>query len=225
MFNPFKKKPQKPAYLSESMRDTVWGDRPMDSWPPDGTTGKPWDTFAQARELVKNGKTDDAIQKFLTITEMADLESRHYLQAWFFLRQLKHPVPENKQNVVYGIIVEAAMATGFDLMAAYHDHHARFYSHVGGGTIWERPDGRLDKPIDTLFNVGQQVANILGTEEKPRPAIVTNKEMRFTMLTPGGMGFGQGTEQQLVQDAKGRALLLASVNLLNAITEITKQNK
>lgn len=239
MFNPFKKKPDaKPAqppqppsqppqgrkYISEIMRDTVWGDRPLDQWPKPGapaSTTPPWNRFVEARSKIEAGKPDDAVPILLSITETPDLESRHYLQAWKFLRELKYPIPADKQNRVYGVIFEVGMPTGLDLLVAYGDHHARFYSHAGGGTIWEHSDNRLDNAIDALLQVGQKVVDAIGSSEKPRPPVPTQGLMRFSMLTPAGMGFGQGTEQQLMSDNMGKVVVVVAANLLNEITKIT----
>lgn len=230
MFKPFRKQSQKPTkpsaqppkqYLSEAMRDVVWGDLPWERWAPDDATGYPWDLFLEARKLASAGQNDSAIDRLLKIANAPNLESRHYLQAWHFLRQLNHPVPDERKNIVYAVIVEAAMPTGLDLMVAYHDYHARFYSHAGGGTIWERPDAQLDQPIQVLLKVAQQVADVIGTEPKQRPPLPTRGEMRFSLLTPAGMGYAQGTQEMMMQDTMGKALMVTSVNLLNEITRIT----
>jgi hypothetical protein len=229
MRNLFKKQeppaPKQP--ISIVMRDTVWGDAPMDQWPPQtaNAEAEPWNRFAKARTLVSQNKNDEAIQVLRDITELPDLESRHYLQAWKFLRQLKYPVPQDKHNLVYGLIFEVAMPKGLDLLAAYQDCHARFYSYAGSGTVWERPDDRLDKAIQALLTVGQAIAGAIGTAEKPRPEVPPLGQMRFSMLTPGGLAFGQGPEQALMQDKNARIMVMAAANLLKEITTITVNAK
>lgn len=230
MFNLFRKKPQPVPqlpknYVSEAMRPTVWGDMPIENWPPpnspDLDTQEPWKRFVQARNLIQQGKPNEAIPVLLAITKLPDLETRHYMQAWYFLRTLGYAIPEDKQLEVLAVVVEASMPTGLDLMVVYRDYHARFYSHAGGGTIWEHPDNRLDKAIKDLLHIGEAVAKIIMPAEQTIPAIPPKGEMRFTMITPNGFGYGQGTQSSLMQDQRGKALMLASVNLLNEITKIS----
>ncbi len=65
------------------------------------------------------------------------LESRHYLQAWHFLRAAGIQPPEQWAQFVLGVVVEVGMPGGADLVAAYADGSARFYSHAGGGVVWD----------------------------------------------------------------------------------------
>jgi hypothetical protein len=220
--------PQSPQLpISIAMRDTLWGDMSMDKWPPPNTDIRfePWNRFAQARDLLHQGKNDEAIRVLLAITDLPGLESRHYLQAWYFLRQLKVPVPAGRHDQLYAVVVEASMPKGLDLLVVYQDFHARFYSYAGGGTIWERPDTRLDVPIQTLLNAAQEIAKAIGTAEKPRPPVPPQGQMRFSMLTPGGMAFGQGPEQALLQDITGRVIVMAAANLLQEITKLNTSRR
>ena len=71
------------------IRDILFGDLPVDAWPSDeGLSVEPWATFVNARRHKDAGDADTATQSLHQILSMKDLESRHYLQAWHFLRLL-----------------------------------------------------------------------------------------------------------------------------------------
>src|SRR4051812_36577278 len=82
------RKKSSPPPLPISIRDTLFGDLPLEQWPADASraSGEPWASFVAARDALAGGRADDAIAAWTQITEMPDLESRHYLQAWHFLR-------------------------------------------------------------------------------------------------------------------------------------------
>src|ERR1700753_333584 len=83
------------------VRDTLFGDLPMDRWPEGAAESFPWSTFAAARTDVAQGGTTAAVGHWREILGHAGLESRHYLQAWDFLRQHgQHPPPEVATQVV-----------------------------------------------------------------------------------------------------------------------------
>ena len=89
MFNLFKKK-QTSADVKNEIRNMLLGDVPIPAWGKETTDGIPWSLFAEARELiVKKQNYPAAIELYQKITETPGLESRHYLQAWHFLRRLK----------------------------------------------------------------------------------------------------------------------------------------
>src|SRR5690242_11854722 len=79
------------------LRDTLFGDRPIDAWPgvAANAEGFPWDAFALARTHLANGDHESAVSAWRTILNQHGLEPRHYLQAWHFLRQIGHqPSPD-----------------------------------------------------------------------------------------------------------------------------------
>src|SRR4051812_21123452 len=88
-----------------SIRDTLFGDGPIESWPAAGTEAErfePWATFVRAREALAAGRSDEAIAMWRSITEMPALESRHYLQAWHFLRAHGAAVPAERAKELLG---------------------------------------------------------------------------------------------------------------------------
>lgn len=217
MFNFLKKSNDpKPA----SIRDMLFGDLPLAQWTGD-SDAEPWDSFRKAAQFLKKKDQKSAILVFQQITEMQGLESRHYLQAWHFLRGLGIQPPADKAKLVYGVVVEVGMESGADLLAAYRDHHARYYNYSGAAVIWEHPDTSLDDLMDALLNAGQEVANLIGPWEEIRPPTPTADNIRLNMLTPSGLHFGYGGFDALSKDPKGAAIINPATQLMQAL--IAKQ--
>jgi len=222
MFNFFKKK-EKP-HQPVAIRDTLFGDMPMSEWPSDsGLTMEPWISFVQARNHLDKGDKDSAITGLKKISDTSGLESRHYLQAWHFLRQLGVKPPPDKAKFVYGVIIEVAVQGGADLVAAYADRTARYLHHTGGGVNWEHPDTTLDVEIEALLSAGQAVANIIGPWEQARPPAPQGDNVRLNMLTPSGLHFGYGSFQTMHQDPNGRALIDPATRLMQGLTAKNKR--
>ena len=223
MFNWFKKEKPKPASKPITIRDTLFGDLPFSEWPRDpNVTSEPWFSFVNARKILESGDNNSAIAILKKITELPNLESRHYLQAWHFLRQLGVNPPEDKAKIVYGVVVEVGMQNGADIVAAYTDGTARYLHHLGGGEIWERPDSSLDNQIQALLAAGQKVAQYIGPWEHERPEAPGADNVRLNMLTPSGLHFGYGGFKTLSEDPMGNAILSPATLLLQGLTSKNK---
>ncbi|MEP7259317.1 MAG: hypothetical protein ABI687_13035, partial [Flavitalea sp.] len=71
-----------------SPRDMLFGDLPFSYWAPVNNPAIPWILFSHAKDAKDKGDTSEAIKLLSSITALPDLESRHYLQAYYFLDQL-----------------------------------------------------------------------------------------------------------------------------------------
>ena len=218
MFNLFKKK-EKPQ-PAMTVRDTLFGDLPISEWPRgEDATAEPWLSFVKARKLWDKGDKTSAIAVLQQIAGMQGLESRHYLQAWHFLRQLGVTPPADQAKIVYGVVVEVGMKNGTDIVAAYLDHTARYLNYTGAGVIWEHPDSSLDAEMDALLRAGQAVANQIGPWDQARPAAPVNDFVRLNMLTPIGLHFGYGTFEQLAKEPMGKAIIDPATQLMVGLTK------
>jgi hypothetical protein len=64
------------------LRSLLFGDAPMDSWPPDDAAdGEPWTSFVEARAAIGRGDRDVAIERWRAIAALPEVESRHVAQA------------------------------------------------------------------------------------------------------------------------------------------------
>ena len=221
MFNLFKKKENKKPVTP---RDMLFGDLPISEWPKDpNRNAEPWLSFIKSREHLENKQNVAAIILLKKITEMPNLESRHYLQAWHFLRPLGVNPPAEKAKIVYGVVIEVGMQKGTDLLAAYIDHTARYINFTGSGVVWEHPNDSLDADMDALLQAGQNVANQIGPWDKERPDVPTNGNVRLNMLTPSGLHFGQGGFNTLNNEPMGRSLISPATALMQKLISLPKK--
>lgn len=155
---------------SASIRDTLFGDLPLDAWPPpeSGATAFPWSTFARSRTKIGEGDVNCAIQAWHEILQHPGLESRHYLQAWHCLRQHGEQPADGEAKQVLGVVVEVTFENGLDLLASYRDHSARYYNYSGAGVVWEHPDTTLDTDIDRLLAAAAATVSKIGPWKGPR---------------------------------------------------------
>jgi hypothetical protein len=208
-----------------SIRETLFGDVPLDQWPGGDTSSEtfPWSAFISARSHLAAGNQGDAIACWRQILDQPGLEPRQYLQAWHFLRQNGQlPTPEIAKQVL-GVVVEVGMPGGVDLLAAYPDYSARYYNYSGSGIVWEHPDTSLNSPIDQLLEASRQVVAQIGPWEQARPTPPQRDQARLSFLTPSGLHFGQGPMAALSRDPiGGRVLQLATV-LMRALIAKTNQ--
>jgi hypothetical protein len=207
-----------------AIRETLFGDMPLDQWPRDGVSSGsfPWSAFASARSHLSAGRPGDAVAGWRQILQHPGLEPRQYLQAWHFLRQHgEQPSPDIAKQVL-GVVVEVGMPEGLDLLAAYPDHSARYYNYSGAGVVWEHPDTSLDAQIDQLLAAASQVAAKIGPWEQARPAPPPRGHVRLSFLTPSGLHFGQGPMDALSRDPLGGRVIQSATVLMKGL--IAKTN-
>ena len=204
----------------DAVRDTLFGDAPMDRWPAASKSEhEPWATFIRAREALAAGKAKDALDAWASITKMPDLESRHYAQAWQFLREngVGPGAALAKKNL--GVILEVPLEGGLDLLAAYPERNARYYNHSGSGVVWEHPDDSLDPLIDALLAAGQRVLDAIGPWDKERPAPPPVGQVRLNVLAPSGLHFGQAPFEVFAKDPLAGPVIHAGIALMQALIE------
>ncbi len=202
------------------IRDTLFGDLPLAAWPPASAAAaneNPWRMFVDARQALAAGRRSDAADAWQRILAMDDLESRHYLQAWHFLRELGVLPALDRTKVLLGIVVEVGMERGLDLLAAYVDHTARYFNFSGSYVIWERPDESLDGQIDALLAAGQELLQQIGPWTEPRPPAPRSGQLRINLLSPAGLHFGQGPLAALATDPLARPTFDAATALMQRL--------
>lgn len=210
---------KKKGASSIPIRETLFGDMPLDQWPSDGDASDelPWGAFVSARQTLAGGNRAGAIAGWRRILTQPGFEPRCYLQAWHFLRQHgEQPAPEVAKQLL-GVVIEVALPQGLDLLAAYADHSARYYNHSGAGVVWERPDDSLDAAIDQLLAVSRPIVSQIGAWEETRPAPPPTDSARLSFLTPSGLHFGQGPMAALARDPLGGQVLHSASGLMNAM--------
>jgi hypothetical protein len=205
------------------IRDTLFGDLPLNQWLQSPPHAEPWTSFARAQEAFDRSDKQSAIATLQSVLNMPDLESRHYLEAWHALRDLGINPPSEKAKDVLGVVVEVGMNRGLDLVAAYPDHHARYYNFSGAGVVWERPNNSLDKSIDDLLKAAGSVARAIGPWDKERPPAPPTNQARINILTPSGLHFGQAPHDTLSKDRMGGPVLGLAFQLMKQLIQLTKK--
>jgi hypothetical protein len=188
------------------LRDTLFGDQSLSDWASHSENGEPWLSFARARDAVNSGDQQGSIAVLKQVVVTPHLESRHYLQAWHWLREFgERPSPDTAKDIL-GVVVEVSLPKGLDLLAAYRDHHARYYNFSGAGVVWEHPNDSLDSRIDELLGEAANLAAGIGPWDKARPPAPPAGQARINILTPSGLHFGQGPINSLAEDKRGGKL-------------------
>lgn len=207
------------------IRDVLFGDLPFSQWPNESAPGRdnePWLSFIQARNQLNSGDKENSKQTLRRILEMPDLESRHYLQAWHFLRESGESPSDAEAKRLYGVVVEVTLDEGLDIVAAYADHTARYFNYSGAAVVWERPDESLDQTIDSLLEAGKVVADKIGPWEEARPPAPPQGQVRISMLVPSGLHFGQGPFEALSRDPLGGPVIAAAMQLMQSLIARTE---
>lgn len=202
-----KKEPPPAPPTSLAMREFLFGDVPLDQWPPPGGPDNafPWSAFVAARAHVAAGRVPLAVVAWRGVLAEPHLESRHYAQAWHFLRQHGEQPPEetDKQVVdaknLFGVVVEAGMPNGLDVVAAYADRTVRVFHHSGRGVVFEGREERVDLLAKALLEAGQIQAAHVGPWGGQRPPAPADGEARISYLTTRGLHLEGGPWRMLPQ--------------------------
>lgn len=204
------------------LRDTLFGDLPLDRWIPStgSPAGEPWASFVYARDAIKAGRRDDAVERLKSVLAQGGLESRHHLEAWEALRALGVRPSKDQAKRTLGVVVEVPIGEGFDLLAAYADHSARYYNHAGGGVIWDHIDDRFSLAIDGVLSAAHRLAARIGPWAGPRPKGPPPGHARLSILTPSGLHFGQGPFETLAADPMAAPLVTAATILMQQMTAL-----
>ncbi len=208
------------------IRDVLFGDLPNSHWPGESASAdaEPWLSFVKARDHLEKDRTQEAISLYRAILAMPNLESRHYLQAWHFLREVGvHPDSSAAKDLL-GVVIEVALPEGLDIVSAYADGTARYFNHSGAAVIWDAPDDSLRGAIERLLAAGQAVVNEIGPWEDPRPAAPPSGQARINFLTPSGLHFGQAHFDVLASDQLGGAVITAAMALMQSLIAKTEEN-
>lgn len=208
------------------VRDLLFGDLSFDQWPRETTaTGEPWRSFVEARTCLKAGDKTEAIRILRGIQATVGLESRHYLQAWQFLRELGVLPAADQTKRLYGVIVEVGLDNGVDIVAAYADFTARYFNYTGAAIIWERADNSMDQFIGSLLDAGRTVVERIGPWDQARPPAPGNGQVRINLLTPSGLHFGQGPFDVLASDPMGGPVVGWATRLMQELIAKTGEQR
>ncbi len=116
----------------------------------------------EARNALAADQRSRASDTLRGVLAIDGLESRHYLQAWHFLRQLGVMPDGSTAHHLFGVVVEVALAEGLDVLAAYEDHTARYFNYSAAAVVWDHADRSLDAFLAVVAD--QDTVLALGAE-------------------------------------------------------------
>lgn len=221
----FLKKKTKPDF--SEVREALFGDVDWAAWKPrdaEGEQHEPWRAFAAARAQHTRGDARGAADALRAIVATPSLETRHYLQAWHFLKRLRvSPQPEEAKRVL-GVVLEVHLKAGLDTLAAYADGSARYINHGGRLVVWEAAEPRMNELIQGVLRQAQPVADAIGPWEEPRRGPPPEGHVRINLLTPSGLHFGEGPFSALAEDQMGGPVIAAGTRLMQELIERAERN-
>jgi len=204
-----------------SIRDTLFGDLPLEYWASIESNEVPWDLFREVKQYVDKGKNAEAITTLKKITDLPHLESRHYLQAYFFLQELSYiPATDTK---LFAVVVEVAMDHGLDLLAVYADHSARYYNASGGGVVLDVPNITIINKIDHILMLGMDIVKQIGPWNAARPVAPANGKARINFLTSKGLHFGEADQEVLFRDPLSGKIMYAMLDMMETLVSKTRK--
>jgi hypothetical protein len=207
--------------LDPTFRTLIFADTPAAAWGADQGVDSPapWNHFARAREALQAGRSADAIAAWQKVIAIPDLDSRHYLQAWHLLRSQRVLPPSETAKTVLGVVVEAGLDEGIDIVAAYADLSARYINFSGASIIWEHPDSSLDSVVRNLLQASSAVVQRIGPIDGPRPGLPGRGNFRLNFLTPLGLHYGEGPMGAMQKDGLAGPVVAAALELMSSLID------
>ena len=182
--------------------------------------GAPWDGFIAAQAELAAGHHDEAVRLWLRIAARTDIEARHVLQAWTFLRQAGvAPHAEHAKDVL-GVVVSVPVQHGHDVLAAYLDGSVRYINFSGAVVVVDEASQAIGEAGRELLDQGRILVRRIGPWSEPHLPPLGQGDARLMVLTPGGPHFGQGPFSALDSDPMARPVLDAAIRLLNAVLSV-----
>ena len=211
---------KKPAHIYSST-DMLFGNLPLSYLAAIDSKELPWKLFKKVNEYLAKDDRQEAIRTLKEIIGMPDLESRQYLQAYYFLNELQGFI--ETEIKILGVIVEISMPGGLDTLAVYADHSARYYNYTGKSVIWQGNDSSLDTLIDDIFIQGKYIVSQVGLWKTQRPDAPGRQMARLNFLTSHGLHFGEAGQRQMFRDPVAGKTMYAMLGVMQELTFKTFQ--
>jgi hypothetical protein len=149
----------------------------------DGTPG-PFQTFADAVELAKAGKTEEAKTKLRSILGTPNLETRIQLWVWSALRELGKQPNANLRKEILGVVIEVPMRGAYDTLAGYEDGSARYINFSGKAIFWDKPEASIKLLCERL--IASTIPESSGAVLR-KDTVLPKSGTQVTLLTRSGM--------------------------------------
>ena len=199
------------------LRELLFGDVPIEDWA--GTSNEPpWTHFQDAEHAMAHADVPAAEAALHAVLDTPELESRQYLQAWSCLRQLDRDALTGLPEHLFGAVLDVPLEQGYDTLAAYEDHTARYLNQGGGAIIWHVADREMDALVDALLTAARPLLATVGVWESARPPLTAGRA-RVSLLTAEGLHFTEGAFDKLAQLAPTGPVFAAGTALMAALID------
>ena len=185
----------------------------------------PWSNLVQANQALTKNDNPRAISLLKQIVDTEGLDTRVYLQAWHTLVSLGELPPEPLRGKIQGAVIENHMDQGLDIVAAYTDYTARYWNFTGTGIVWEARDPEVDKAIDNLLYVNQEIMKRIGIGLRDTPPVPPKGSIRVFLMAYDGSCVGDGTYDFLYNDEMGKYAINTAYGLMMTLMEKQKQHQ
>ena len=150
----FKSDPRKLGSEADPIREGLFASQPMELLVErlklDGNPS-PFQTFADAVQLAKTGKKEEAKARLRGILDVPNLETRIQLWVWTALRELGEEPDAKSGKEVLGVVIEVPMSGAYDTLAGYQDGSARYLNFSGAAIFWDKPDSSVKLLCERLM--------------------------------------------------------------------------
>jgi hypothetical protein len=183
----FNSDPPKLGSEADPIRQGLFACQPMDvllqRLKLDGSPG-PFQTFADAVELAKTGKKEDAKSRLQSILGVPNLETRIQLWVWSALRELGEQPDAKFSKEVLGVVIEVPMGGAYDTLAGYRDGSARYLNFSGKAIFWDKPDDSIKLLCERLIasTIPEGSRGVLRKD-----SVLPKSGTQATLLTRSGM--------------------------------------
>jgi hypothetical protein len=176
-------------------------------------TGYPWE------DLLADAPNEQALT---AISTDQTLESRPRLLAYRILANMNPPTGHHE---LLGVIVEVAMESGLDVLAAFNDGTARYINHSGKLLVWDTTTTDSDALMQQLYENSLKVVDQIGPWEGERRPFPTAGMIRLSFLLSDGLYFGEGPFDVLQKDAMAGPVFGAATGLMMYLTQYALENE
>lgn len=163
----------------------------------------PWDVLFE---------DDSDVDELAHILHDAELETRPKILAARLLEE--NAVVEPTRRLM-GVVIEAGLPDGLDVLAAYEDGSARYINFTGKIIVWDTATEESETLVNELFEASTAVVNQIGAWDGPRRPAPENGAIRLNFLVSDGLYFGEGPFEVLQADPMGGPVIAASIRLMS----------
>jgi hypothetical protein len=179
--------------------------------PKSGSTPTPWQSVLFSKDLD--------LVAVRALAEDKNAESRVRLLAHHCLRlHAQNALPQ----VLLGVVVEVALETGLDVLAAFTDGSVRYIHGSGKIAAFEGRNAALEPTVQRLFAASRDVVSRIGTWDKARLPPPPLGSVRLSFLASDGLHFGQGPMSVMQNDPLAGSVLRAASELLSIVVQSAK---